>query len=329
MKNCLLLAVLVLGALTTLQAQDPAVFNHYVQSPILLNPAAAGFDDEYRVMLNTRAAWSGFEDAPRTLAVRANGPIGESFGIGFTFLTESAAQLNRNKGQIDVSFKVGFGRDANGTPAFEGGFGFFTEFQRQTLDGDIINNPQYEAGDEEILAYLDGKNRFDGGFGFYGAYRENTFGGVTVNNLIRNRLEEISKRANNNGLNFTLLLGHNFALDGSDVKITPSLMMRNIQGAPFMLDVNVQASFLEDQFMAGLSLRNQFEPGLDRTNTNALGLLLGTRQKGFQLYYSFDLGFGGFQQYSNGSHELTIGYAITRQQLNTARERRAIQNSSL
>ena len=314
MKNWLPTIVLVLSGLTALMAQDPAVFNHYVQSPIILNPAAAGFADEYRVMLNTRAAWAGFDDAPRTLALRANGPIGESFGIGFTFLTESAAQLSRNKGQIDVSFKIGFGRDVNGVPAFEGGFGFFTEFQRMTLDADVVGNPQYQSGDEQILAFLDGRNQFDGGFGFYGAYLDNTFGGITINNIIRSRLDDISGLSQNDGLNFTFLLGHEFALENSDVKITPSLMVRDIQSAPFMLDVNVQASFVEDQFLAGLSYRN----------TGALGLLLGARQKGFQLYYAFDLGFGGFQAYHSGSHELTVGYAITRQQLNASRERRTI-----
>ena len=318
MKNWLLLTLLVLGIGSTSQllAQDPAVFNHYIQDPIILNPAAAGFADEYRVMLNTRAAWSGFDDSPKTLGIRANGPVGESFGIGATFLTESAAQLQRTKGQIDVSFRVGFGRDANGVPAFQGGFGFFTEFQRLSLDGSIVGNPQYELNDALILEYLDGKNRVDAGIGFYGAYLENTFGGLTINNLIANRLDEITGRTVNEGLNFTFLLGHKFALMDSKITLTPSLMMRDIQAAPFMLDVNVQAGFMEDQFIAGLSYRY----------LGSVGLLLGTQQKGFRLYYSFDLGFGGFQQYSNGSHELTVGYAITRPQLKAARERRAVQN---
>lgn len=298
---------------TGLKAQDPAVFNHYVQSPIILNPAAAGFADEYRVMLNTRAAWSGFDDAPKTLGVRANGPIGESFGMGFTFLTEKAAQLQRTKGQIDVSFRLKFGQEVNGKTAFQGGLGFFTEFQRLTLDADIINNPQYQMSDETILEYLDGKNRFDAGIGFYGSYLENTFGGITINNLIANRLENISGGRIDEGLNFTFLLGHTFPLEGSNINLTPSLMMRDVQDAPFMLDVNLQAGFLEDQFIAGLSYRY----------LGAVGLLLGTQQKGFRLYYSFDLGFGGLQEYSTGSHELTVGYAITRSNFQAAQDRRA------
>ncbi|OAV43903.1 PorP/SprF family type IX secretion system membrane protein [Lewinella sp. 4G2] len=313
MKQWLLSLTVLLISASALQAQDPAVFNHYVQSPVILNPAAVGFADEYRVMLNTRAAWAGFNDAPTTFGLRANGPIGESFGLGFTVLSESAAQLQRTKGQIDVSFRVKFGNTSAGKPVFQGGFGFFTEFQRLSLDGDVLNNVQNQLTDERLQQLVDGENRFDAGIGFYGTYLENTFGGITINNLVANRLQDISGRSINEGLNYTFLLGHRLNLENSKVSLTPSIMMRNIQDAPFMLDVNLQAGFVDDQFLAGLSYRY----------LGAMGLLLGTQQKGFRFFYSFDLGFGGLEQYSSGSHEFTVGYVLSRQELKAGRDRRA------
>lgn len=318
MKNWLLLFTLVVGGLSTLKAQDPAVFNHYVQSPIILNPAAAGFNGEYRVMLNTRAAWAGFEEAPRTLALRANGPIGESFGIGFTYATESAARRARNKGQVDFSFKLGFGKDEQGNAAFEGALGFFLEYQRFTIDPSVLQNPVIDMSDPRLLEGIDGENRFDAGIGFYGSYLKNTFGGLTINNLVANRLEDISGRTVNEGLNYTFLLGHHFQMENNGVTLTPSLMMRNVRFAPFMLDVNFQAGFLDDQFIAGLSYRN----------LGSLGILFGTNLKGFRAYYAYDLGFDGLQQFSNGSHELTIGYVLTRREMKAARARRARQSNS-
>ena len=316
MKLWLLTIGLLVCVTGCLHAQDPAVFNHYVQSPVILNPAAVGFADEYRVMLNTRAAWAGFEEAPRTLALRANGPIGESFGLGFTFLSESAARRSRNKGQIDVSFRVNFGEEVDGKAPFQGGIGFFTELQRFTLDAGLLSNPQYQAGDPLAQEYFDGDTHFDAGIGIYGAYLENTFGGITINNLVENRLNNIAGENLNEAINFTFLFGHAFDLETSGITLTPSLMLRDVQGAPFMLDVNVQAEFLDDQFLAGLSYRN----------LGSVGMLLGARLNGFQLYYAYDLGFGGLQQYSSGSHELTVGYAITRRAMNEARTRRARQS---
>jgi type IX secretion system PorP/SprF family membrane protein len=312
MKKLLPTLLVLMGALSALTAQDEAIFNHYVQNPIILNPAAAGFLDEYTLQLNARAQWSGFEGAPKTVAARINGPVGQSFGIGGAIFSESAAQQSRIKGQLDVAFRFGFGKETKGVPAFQAAFGFFTQFQRLTLDADIINNPIFEPGDEELMAFLDGKNQFDAGIGVYGSYLDRVFGGLTINNLVSNRLENISGTTTTEGFNYTFLLGQHFRIEELNVNLTPSIMMRNVQDAPFMMDFNLQAGFLDDQFIAGLSYRY----------LGAVGLLLGTKLNGFQLYYSYDLAFGGFQQYNNGSHELTVGYSISRSDILEGRKRR-------
>ena len=312
-QRLLLSCLLALAVGSVLRAQDEAIFNHYVQNPIILNPAAAGFDDEYRVQLNARAAWSGFEDSPKTLGIRVNGPIGNAFGIGAALFTESAAQQRRLKGQVDVAFRFGFGPETRGEKAFQAGFGFFTQFSRFSLDGSVLMNPQFVAGDDQIMAMIDGDNSFDAGLGFYGSYLKNTFGGITINNLVSNRLENISGTVNNNGINYTFLLGQHFDVEELKVRLTPSLMMRNVEAAPFMLDFNLQAGFDEDKFIAGLSYRY----------LGAMGILLGTKLNGFQLFYSYDVSFGGFQEYHNGSHEFTVGYVIDRNAIRVERERKA------
>lgn len=315
MKKLLYLLLLVLLSLGKgLLAQDEAIFNHYIQSPILLNPAAAGFTDEYQLQLNARSAWAGFDNAPRTMAVRLNGPIGESFGIGAAVINESAAQINRIKGQLDVAIRLGFGQKVKGVVPFQMAFGFFTQFERITLDPELVTNPLIQAGDDLISTYLNGQNNFDAAVGIYGSYMNNTFGGLTINNLVSNRLDNISGVSNSsNVLNYTFLFGHRFRIESLDLELTPSVMMRNVQGAPFMMDLNLQAGFLSNKLITGLSYRY----------LGALGLLLGTQLDGFFFYYSYDLSFANFQSYSNGSHELTVGYRIDRGKLKKKREQKA------
>jgi type IX secretion system PorP/SprF family membrane protein len=317
MKKMLPTLVLFLVALGSLTAQDEAVFNHYVQNPIILNPAAAGFLDEYTVQVNARAAWSGFVNSPKTVAARVNGPIGTNFGIGAGVFSEKAAGIQRLKGQIDVAFRFGFGKEVKGVSPFQAAFGFFTEFQSLTLDADIVNNPRYEPGDETISDYLDGKNFFDAGIGIYASYLENTFGGFTINNLVAQRLGDISGTTTDEGFNFTLLVGHSFRVEDLNVNLTPSIMLRDVQDAPFMMDFNIQAGFLDDQFIAGLSYRN----------LGGLGMLLGTKINGLQLYYSYDLGFSEFQTYNNGSHEFTVGYSIDRKSIQDSRKKKALESN--
>lgn len=316
MKKYLL--TLLLAAITgLLWAQDAAIFNHYVQSPIMLNPGAAGFADEYQLQLNARASWSGFEDSPKTVVVRLNGPVGKSFGIGGAIFNESAAQQSRLKGQLDVAFRFGIGDEVKGVAPLQLAFGFFTQFERVTVDNSVLNNPLIQAGDEVLMAYINGENQFDAGIGIYGSYLNNTFGGLTINNLVSNRLNNISGATSDNNFNYTLLLGHTFNIADAGVNLTPSLMMRDVQGAPFMLDFNLQAGFLDDQLITGLSYRY----------LGALGLLLGTKLQGFRLYYSYDLSFSDFQQFSNGSHEVTVGYNISRVDLKAKRDQRARQQN--
>lgn len=318
MKKMLPFLVFLLVALSaSLAAQDEAVFNHYVQNPILINPAAAGFADEYTIQLNARAAWSGFQDSPKTVSARINGPVGQAFGIGAAIFSETAAQQRRFKGQLDVAFRFGLGREIKGEQAFQAAFGFFTQFQRLSLDPGVVANPHFQPGDENIMAWLDGENRFDAGIGIYGSYNNQVFGGFTINNLVANRLDVISGTTTEDDFNFTFLIGQRFHIEDLNVNLTPSIMMRNIQDAPFMMDFNLQAGFLNDQFIAGLSYRY----------TGAVGLLLGTKLNGLQLYYSYDLSFGGFQQYNNGSHEFTVGYSINRKDLQQSRKNKALEEN--
>lgn len=307
-----LLILLTSCLIGSIAAQDEAIFNHYVQSPVILNPAAVGFTDEYQLQLSARAAWSGFDDSPKTIAARINGPVGNSFGIGGTLFSESAAQQNRIKGQLDVAFRFGFGEKRKGVMPFQMAFGFFTQFERITVNSSVLGNPLIQQGDEVLMGFIDGENRFDAGIGVYASYLENTFGGLTINNLVSNRLDNISGASTDGNFNYTFLLGHRFQA-GSEVQLTPSIMMRDVQGAPFMLDFNLQAGFLNNKLITGLTYRY----------LGALGLLLGTELDGFHFYYSYDLSFADFQAYSNGSHELTVGYRINRIDLKKQRENKA------
>lgn len=103
----------------------------YHISPVLINPAAAGFDDSHNLHLNLRAQWTGFPDAPKTYTAYYNGPIGKSFGLGVGLLSETAAQLTRLKAQLNFAFKFNIQETAKLSA------GFFTEFQQMTVDNAI------------------------------------------------------------------------------------------------------------------------------------------------------------------------------------------------
>ena len=311
MKKLLLLITLGLSVFF-LSAQEEAIFNHYLISPILVNPAAAGFNDEYQLQFNARAQWTGFADAPKNLAARVNGPVGRTFGLGVGIASESAAQLNRYKVQLDYAFRFGFGREYMGQKETKVAFGFYTSFQRMTIDNSITEGPFYDPADETLENMLDGEGEFDAAFGVFGTFRENTYGGLTINNLVSNRLDNIAGTGEAEGIfsYYTLLLGHRFILDKQGINIEPSVLLRQLQNTPFQADVNVKAGFLNDQLIAGLSYRS----------LGAVGLLVGTKLNNFNLYYGYDLSFQEFQRYNSGSHEVMIALSLDRSALKRRRE---------
>ncbi len=315
-KILLLLAGFVLVA--GLSAQDEAIFNHYILNHVLVNPAAAGFDGLYRAQLNTRASWAGFADAPLTVAGRASAGLGNSFGLSAGIISESAAQQNRLKGQLDFSFRFKFGQEYLKQPSFQVAFGFYTSLERLTIDGSVLNDPLTQPGDVLLMEAINGMNSFDAGVGIYGRFRQNTFGGVTINNLVSNRLENISGTDTSTPLQYTLLLGHEFRIENLKVNLTPSILFRDVKGAPSMIDLNLQAGFLEDKLITGLSYRS----------LGGLGLLLGTNLDAFEFYYSFDLSFARFQSYSSGAHELTIAFTLDPRDMKERKKNKAIEQRS-
>ena len=299
MKNILLLFLL---AFTVQQAfaQDEAIFTHYHITPMLVSPAYAGFTETQQIHLNARVQWTGFTDSPKTYNAAFNTNVGSTFGIGLAILSESAAQLNRFRAQLNYALRFRVKDD------FRFAVGVSTEFQRLSVDNDVSGTNFFQAGDDLLNEVLDGRAIFDASLGFYGTYRENTFGGLTFSNLVRSRLDDIVAEGNRQSFfqYYLFLFGHKFDLIDANFTLEPSFMVRQIRNSPFQVDFNLKAGFLDEQLIAGLSYRS----------IGALGVLLGTKLSMFKLYYSYDVSFQRFQKFNMGSHELTLVFAFKKKE---------------
>lgn len=294
----LILLIPFLVVCTLASAQYRAVFNHYNISPILVNPSVAGFFEEHQLQFHARAQWTGFEGAPQTLGAQYNGPLGNTFGLGVGVFTERAAQLNEVRAVLNYAFRFSIGDN------IKLGTGFSTEYYRQTLNNEVLEDNFFDPDDNLAAEALDGRNTLDASVGIYGAFNENTYAGLSFTNLVGERLDNISNPEESRSFfqHYTFMLGHRFDVSDLGFTIEPSLMMRQIQDVPFMVDFTVMAGFLEDQLIGGLSYRN----------LGSLGVTLGTRLSSFRLYYTYDTSFQQVQRYNSGTHEVTIALNFKR-----------------
>lgn len=287
----LLLLIITIPFFHFLQAQDEAIFTNYHITPVLINPAAAGFEDYYQLQFNARAQWTGFPDAPQTFAAMINGPVANSFGMGLGVSTETAAQMTRLKGQLNWTFKFNAGEN------FKMAAGFSASYQQIMLDNGVLASPFIQPGDNVVDENLEGVRDFDASVGIYGKVRENTRMGLAFTNLIQSRLDDMVNETDQSGLQYyTFFFGHQFDILDLNFTLEPSLMARKIQGAPSQVDLNLKAGFLDEQLITGLSYRT----------IGAMGILLGAKLSNFNVFYTYDVSFQRFQKFNSGSHEVMI-----------------------
>jgi len=295
MKKLLYIASLffVAGQVT---AQNEAILTQYTVQPFLLNPALSGFDDLHQIRLNYRSSWTGFPDAPNTYALNYNGPISKNFGLGGQILGENVASTFRYNVKVSYAFHT----DVND---FRLAGGFSTSFSNFRLRNRVIGGYEFDPNDPDAQEALDGKNSFDAALGFHARYRNQSFVGLTFPSLISARLDDIDSGDNDprgGAENFILRVGQDIRIRERNFQVTPSVVISRVFGAPFRVDFNAVASFLDEQFVAGLGYR--------AGAGNDVGIMLGTKFDRLRLFYSYDLNFGQFQTYNGGSHEITLGF---------------------
>ena len=285
------------GGLQVVQAQDQAIFSQYYLTPILVNPSVAGFSEDHNLTFHVRNQWTGFPGSPFSYAANYEGPIGKTLGVGLNVLSDNAASLSRLRIQLNYAFRYEL-KDVK----LAGGFS--TDFQTVRISKTALNNPFYQPGDDVIDTYSSGVKVFDAALGLSMRYRDKTYVGLVFPNLVVARLNNIETNGGEGGFFKSVIFhfGHELEVSNYNLTLEPSVLVRKLIGVPFAMDFNLKAGFLDKRLVTGVS----YQAGLG----GAIGILLGTELPSVRFYYSYNLSFQPFQQYSAGSHEVTVGFYL-------------------
>ncbi len=282
-----------------LLAQEAGYFNHQYLQPVLINPGATGFQGDHQILAGYKHMWSDFPGAPRTFTALYNGSFADNLGLGFQLLTDRIGLSQLTHGQLNFAYKL----DLNEVKLSMGiSAGLETHKITDTQD-----DPFIDPSDPLLNEAIDGYTLFDGGFGIYGEASEKLFFGVSFPNLVKNRLTDISGDINLpefDEFSYAFLLGYRFEIENYDFTVEPSVTVKDLRYSPFLIDANVKFSFLDEQLVGGV--------GYTLGDNSRASLLLGTRINNLRVYYSYDVSLGDFQDYNNGSHEITLVYRIPR-----------------
>lgn len=292
-----LAVMLISGLSNTAAAQEAGYFNHQYLQPILINPGATGFQGDHQLLAGYKHMWSDFPDAPRTFTALYHGSFADNIGLGFQLISDRVGVGQLTHGQINYAYRFSFDNVMLSV-------GLSTGLQTYKIT-DTQDDPLLDPTDILLNEAIDGYLIFDGSLGVYGEVDEKLFFGVSFPNLVKNRLTDIAGDINLpdfDAFSYAFLLGYRFDVDNYDFVVEPSITVKDLRYSPFLIDANLKLSFLDEQLVGGI--------GYSIGENSRAALLLGTRINQLRLYYSYDVSLGEFQQYNNGSHELTLVYRI-------------------
>src|SRR5690554_7697188 len=88
MKNKIRFSIICLSVLLTqgVKAQQNIQFTQYIFNSLSVNPAYAGYKEEWYAQLGLRSQWVGLEGAPQTSSLSIDGvtnPFDKRHGVGF------------------------------------------------------------------------------------------------------------------------------------------------------------------------------------------------------------------------------------------------------
>jgi type IX secretion system PorP/SprF family membrane protein len=283
--------LLLLGSLSA-YSQNQTRLNHYIANQGLLNPAYNGTRDIISGLMIHRSQWIGFEGAPMNQALNVHGPIEDTnLGLGVSIMNDNLGFNNTFDFMGAGSYKLMIDRDKFIS------FGLQMGFSSVVYDGTKAITEQF--GDP-VFQGKESKFYFNTGFGTY-LYASDYFVGFSIPKFFSDDFNEREGQYKNklNFKNMHIYLYGGYVFDWDPVKVKPTLLLKEVYGAPMQIDLSVNV-LLAEQVWVGLSYR---------TVSEAAVLLEYAINRQFTVRYSFDYSFTPIAQYAKlGSHEIGLQF---------------------
>jgi type IX secretion system PorP/SprF family membrane protein len=278
----------------TLSAQQDPVYSQYMHNQFVINPAYAGINDVICLNGTFRNQWVGIEGAPNTMVFDANAPVkpfGINSGVGVSIVNDKYGFENDIALNLAYSYKIDL---RNGKLGIGLNAGFVNKAMKntnwQTAVGTATDDPFIPTADDKAFG-------FDMGLGVY--YKtDNLYLGVSSTHLLQPtiKFQEATEELKRH---YYVLAGYKIQLPNPLVEIQPSTMiMSDGKLAQITLNTNV---VYNKKFWGGVSYR----PG-----TAIVGLVGLELFNGLRFGYSYDFVTTDIRNYTNATHEITLGYCF-------------------
>ena len=290
-------------------AQQTVQFSQYVFNGLAINPAYAGYKEDWTLNLSSRLQWTGISGAPQTGTLSIDGvtdPDKKNIGLGLIATFDQLGPESTTSVYANYAYRLQL--DDIDTKRLS--FGIAFGGVQYSLDGAKFSAT--DAGDTGIPTGTVSKLTPDVRFGIY-YYSPNFYAGVSVFNLLaQNILNAIDNTALIKQQRTYYLTAGTMIPLSEEIDVKPSFMIKEDFAGPTNLDLTAYL-VLKKQVWIGASYRtgvsvlnsNNLQSGLDAADAVAAIAQFYVNDN-FRIGYSFDFTTSKLASYQGGSHELSL-----------------------
>jgi type IX secretion system PorP/SprF family membrane protein len=316
--NSLLLIFIVILAPAGAQAQQLPQYSQYIFNAMHINPAYAGYKVDPFVQATYRKQFTGFEGAPSTFSVAADmGNTAQNMGFGIAINSDQFGASDIQSLLLTYSYNVQLAYQSFLSLGVSSGFTSYG-LEASRFQPDDPGDPGIPQG--RINGFAPNLNLglfFHNSVFFAGLSAYNLVG----QNVLKNR--NLSLAMHNYHLYFQL--GAILPV-ASEVAFKPSILIREDLNGPTSYDINAMFLLKENywigtSFRSGITKNNEAISGISGNRT-ALALLFDIFITGeIRMGYAYDFNLNSKSNYTNNSHELSLGYYLDKKWLNQPGQR--------
>ena len=272
-------------------AQQDAMFTHYMNNTLAINPAYAGSRDALTVTALHRSQWVGITGAPMTQTITAHTPFKrDNIGIGASVMNDRLGPINNTSLYFDFAYRLKLDNKSTLSMGMKAGLNFLNAKLNQ-LNLDEQNDQSFQNAGASVAPNF--------GFGLYYS-RNRLFAGISTPRLLQNNLKPGAQPtiALREKRHYFMIAGYQFKIN-ENLEMKPTTFIKVTAGAPVEMDLT--ASFIWKNF---LHLGGMFRTG------DAFGVLAGYNiNEQLLISYSFDWSYRlQTVRYNGGSHEIMLRY---------------------
>jgi type IX secretion system PorP/SprF family membrane protein len=289
-------------ALTTLCNVAPAFsqqmpyYTQFKSNSIMLNPGVVGTKRIVDVRTDYRKQWTGFDDAPTTLSIAANGRLlNGSMGLGAAYLSDKTGPTKRSDMSLAYSYHGRF-------DDVELSAGAAWHLLTYTVDGTKLH--MHVPLDNAIdLAGSQKERVSDLSAGLY-FYNDRFHLGLSMLNLLEPSINYYEDDDTVHKTNIAMVphyygsVGYNWS-GNPDIIWENSLQVLYAPSNPMSIDYTLRIHYMQ-KFFGGVSLRIR----------DAIALHVGaTFLEEFHISYSYDIVTSPLSSFEAGSHEVMLAWS--------------------